>query len=320
MSQNIHINPEWINPKRVSYFSIRDYVAQIELSKETLLHSEETAKAFEQYLSKMKYFFGDRMESIISYWLDSGLVELEESSKLENHGFSSKELTIADLLFDRATISHSKIKRIHEFVCKRSGTNAKVVGEYRSGIASVGVFLDDHTYQPYWYGAESEDIREFMASFLNYYRTRKAGEIFSNPFIKAALVHLLFVRIHPFEDGNGRTARILQNISFTAELNGIYDSKLKISPLNISESIRRNGYYYANRLNRIFFDMDHREENNEAINRWINFNLDMYDEQIYYQKSRFPNPSSLTALENLRFHDKDAYRKEAEKMGLKKLF
>ena len=51
-----------------------------------------------------------------------------------------------------------------------------------------------------------------------------------------------------------------------------------------------------------------------------NFILDMYDEQIYYQKSRFPNPSSLTALENLRFHDKDAYRKEAEKMGLKKLF
>ena len=110
----------------------------------------------------------------------------------------------------------------------------------------------------------------------------------------------MFVRIHPFEDGNGRTARILQNISFTAELNRIYGSKLKISPLNISESIRRNGYYYANRLNRIFFDMDH--------------------EQIYYQKNRFPNPSSLTALENLRFHDKDAYRKEAEKMGLKKLF
>ena len=51
-----------------------------------------------------------------------------------------------------------------------------------------------------------------------------------------------------------------------------------------------------------------------GVNRWINFNLDMYDEQIYYQKNRFPNPSSLTALENLRFHDKDAYRKEAEKM------
>ena len=44
----------------------------------------------------------------------------------------------------------------------------------------------------------------------------------SNPFLKSALIHLLFLRIHPYADGNGRTARLLHNSKFTASINSIY--------------------------------------------------------------------------------------------------
>jgi len=33
-----------------------------------------------------------------------------------------------------------------------------------------------------------------------------------NPVLKSALAHLHFVSIHPFSDGNGRTARLLMNL------------------------------------------------------------------------------------------------------------
>ena len=32
-----------------------------------------------------------------------------------------------------------------------------------------------------------------------------------NPFVQASLLHLLFVSIHPFQDGNGRIARLLHS-------------------------------------------------------------------------------------------------------------
>lgn len=47
-----------------------------------------------------------------------------------------------------------------------------------------------------------------------------------------SLVHLLFLRIHPYTDGNGRTARILHNIKFTEMINKVYSTRLKLSPLN----------------------------------------------------------------------------------------
>ena len=60
----------------------------------------------------------------------------------------------------------------------------------------------------YWRGSEVKDIKKFMNDFLIYYKDSSISIINTNPFIKASLIHLIFVRIHPFLDGNGRTARV----------------------------------------------------------------------------------------------------------------
>ena len=303
------INPNWINPNRVKYFNLSDYLSQIRLQDNVLYHMEETALSFEEYLKKIGQYCDYDASSIIGYWLDNALLELQQSCRLEGHIFSLKDLAESDLFFDKTTISHNRIKRIHEFVCNHSNTNAKVVGEYRSNIIDIGVFLDDNSYQTYWYGCEAADIKKFIDSFIEYFRQKGVSELYNNPFVKAALVHLLFVRIHPFSDGNGRTARIIQNISFTNEINRIYDTKLKISPLNISQSISSpfNRHDYADRINTIFFDLDHPETNNIAINKWIDFILYMYDEQIYYHTST----NRLNELESIaKYFEKDNFDKE----------
>ena len=92
-------------------------------------------------------------------------------------------------------------------------------------------------------------------------------------------MHLLFVRIHPYVDGNSRTARLLHNSKFTEGINDIYGTKLKISPLNLSRSIYLNKFSYLNILNSIYFDLEH--DSNDAINAWFNMMLNMTDEQIY---------------------------------------
>lgn len=62
-------------------------------------------------------------------------------------------------------------------------------------------------------------------------------------------------------------------------INKLYGTRLKLSPLNISESILINKITYVKRIDNIYFDI--KNDCNEEINAWFNFILDMVDEQLY---------------------------------------
>lgn len=61
-----------------------------------------------------------------------------------------------------------------------------------------------------FYFATPEETPAKMTELLDWYK-EKALEKEVNPILLAAEFHYKFIRIHPFDDGNGRTARILMN-------------------------------------------------------------------------------------------------------------
>lgn len=61
-----------------------------------------------------------------------------------------------------------------------------------------------------FYFATPEETGAEMTALLDWY-TKKSQEENVNPILLAAEFHYKFIRIHPFDDGNGRTARILMN-------------------------------------------------------------------------------------------------------------
>lgn len=136
----------------------------------------------------------------------------------------------------------------------------------------------------FWRGANPEDVYKFMTDFISIYKQNKISLLYSNPFLVASLMSLLFNRIHPYTDGNGRTSRIIYNLKFTEQINKNYQIKLMLSPLNISNRILANKYTYVNRINRIAFNL--KDDTNEAINDWFDFILTMADEQLNYSKTR----------------------------------
>ncbi|MFH1916966.1 MAG: Fic family protein [Nanoarchaeota archaeon] len=74
------------------------------------------------------------------------------------------------------------------------------------------------------------EIDPLLHEFFQWYKKNNI-----HPVIKAALVHLRFVTIHPFSDGNGRMSRIMMN--FVLHKNGY--------PMLNIEYINRNSYYNA---------------------------------------------------------------------------
>jgi len=56
-----------------------------------------------------------------------------------------------------------------------------------------------------------ENVQDEIAELVSWFNEKSGIE---DPVLLAALLHYRFVRIHPFDDGNGRTARLLMNYVF----------------------------------------------------------------------------------------------------------
>lgn len=191
------------------------------------------------------------------------------------------------LIFSTLTINSKRIHDLHNFAIKKEIEEGKYPETYAFRQNEVNVSRynqSENREEIFWRGVQSKDVIKFMNDFIRIYRQSGISLLYSNPFLFSALIHLLFVRIHPYSDGNGRTARIIHNIKFTEMVNKLYGTKLKISPLNLSRSILLNKQTYVNRINDIYFDIEH--DSNEEINKWFNFILDMADEQIYFSSQQ----------------------------------
>ena len=293
------------NEDIVKYFSLEEYVDKIKLEPYVLTHLEETNKAFNDYLKTLSKYDPDY---IINYWIYLLYRELKYNQAIEEKPYLGFDITKNDIFFNTLAISHNRIHELHQTV-----TNGECEKGYRKIPVYVGATRNGKE-EIIWRGVEPEDVDAFMNDFIKIYKQHSTSLLYSNPFLKSALVHLLFVRIHPFRDGNGRTARMIQNIKFTDIVNRIYDMRLKISPLNLSRSIRENKITYVNILDNIYFDLEH--DHNEWINRWYNIILNMVDEQLYMSSNRIGEINDKY-LRNLKEIKEDDTNEKIGKMRLR---
>ncbi len=295
-----------INLEKFDYFPIEEYIDRVKITDGLLRHLEDTNEKFETYI---KYLSLYNDYEIIHHWIMSLFNEIVSSQKIESHFLNPNDILKNDVFFDTLQISHARIKKLHNFAM------GKMDSESLEDYHKKDVFIkriNNGKEEIVWYGAKSEDVKRFMDDFIEFYKNNSLKSIYSNPFLKSAMVHLLFVRIHPFSDGNGRTARLIHNLKFTQSINRIYGTALKISPLNISQNILLNKITYVNRINDIYFDLKH--DSNKEINRWLDFILDMVDEQIFY------NMNKINWLEeNLDITKADGISAEEAKQRVKKM-
>lgn len=115
---------------------------------------------------------------------------------------TSEALTLVDqLVGDRASLDEATIREIHRRVLWQQSP-LLTPGEYRKGENRVV----DASGRPIFSTPPSGDVPELMREFVAW--LQDAVDRHPAPVV-AALAHLEFVAIHPFNDGNGRTARLI---------------------------------------------------------------------------------------------------------------
>jgi len=143
-----------------------------------------TLKETEDVIENRRIAFHGRerdVKEVQNYWV--ALLKVEE--------FVSKKTEFSEIF----------IKRIHAIVEK--GKRAKPT-EYRKG---QNVIRDSKTGGIVYLPPEAKDVPKLMKQMVRWVNVAEKEKI--PPPIIAGLAHYQFVTIHPYYDGNGRTARLL---------------------------------------------------------------------------------------------------------------
>ncbi len=122
---------------------------------------------------------------------------LREHFEVINH--SEAIVLLEELVAENQPLHEWDIKLLHQLVLKN--IDQENAGQYRQ----VNVLISGAEHKP----IEAVRVQQFMQDFVLWYQNSAAS---LHPIERAALVHSHFVKIHPFIDGNGRTARLLMNL------------------------------------------------------------------------------------------------------------
>lgn len=157
---------------------------------------------------------------------------------------------VEEIVKNEEELSEWQIKNIHKLILK--GIEDQHAGTYRD--QNVVISGAEHT------PPDSFLVNDEMERFVNWYNTEAQA---LHPVERASMVHILFVEIHPFIDGNGRTARLLLNLELM---------KAGYPPIIIKKDNRLN-YYKA--LDKAHTTNDNKEFIEIVVDE-LNSTLDLY--------------------------------------------
>jgi len=160
---------------------------------------------------------------------------------------------------EKEQIKAADLLNIHRILTKNVMHNTTDSGVFRNRQVFVGKRIFDGTtfrevveYMP----PKTEEVPQLIRKFIDWLNLDKTREI--NPVLLAAIAHYEIARIHPFIDGNGRTARLLATlILYLSD----FDHR-RIFALDDFYDRDRQGYYAA---------LKTAQQNNGDITKWLEY-------------------------------------------------
>ena len=165
-------------------------------------------------LSTPNFSFYTSVASVYSSKIEGETIELDSYIKHKRDGFSFKpdytkktdDLYSAYQFAQQNPLNEKNIKEIHKLLSKNI-LEIAWQGKYRTQNMYVATDEGKIEYvaaSPYQVSSELEKFNTDLSTLLNHPLSVE------KVFYFAAMLHLVFVKIHPWNDGNGRTARLIE--------------------------------------------------------------------------------------------------------------
>lgn len=195
---------------------VKEMLTNMSLSPKTVRILRETTRLHTTHYSTM--IEGNRLsieqvENVIKQDVTIGGRQRDEH---EVKGYYKALKQIETWSQENKEITETLIQKLHALVMAGGSGRVKAT-PYRTG---QNVIKDGRTRSIVYLPPEAQDLVELMQEFSLW--VEHARVICP---IKAAITHYQFVTIHPYYDGNGRTARLLTNLVLQKggyDLDGLY--------------------------------------------------------------------------------------------------
>lgn len=153
--------------------------------------------------------------SLILHGLTAHGKPMRDHLDIEGHDEAVKAME--DAVKRNESLNEVFIRNLHKVLLKEPYDNDAItpdgqpvkrriaVGEYKTQPNNVRTSTGE-----IYYFTPPEQVKSAMGDLIDWYRRQEdEGE---HPIVIAATFHYRFIRIHPFDDGNGRMARLLMNM------------------------------------------------------------------------------------------------------------
>jgi len=170
---------------------------EVSLRKDALLRSVHSSTSIEGNLLSLEQ---------VSELADGRDIMVRRKDKQEVLNYIEALEKIPDFA-KKPIISINDLLKIHKIIIKGTMENPVDEGKFRNRMVFV---VNSATGKTIFTPPSPDEVPKLVKEFLDWINSQEVKEI--NPVIEAGITHYEIVRIHPFIDGNGRTARVMATL------------------------------------------------------------------------------------------------------------
>lgn len=257
------------NVKDHMLHTLQEYRKYLESLKEIEKTSPQLVKNFFRLLKINELKASQQMESEDSFLVDIGLGPILDGTEK-----SSIDIVTRYILRDKS-LNNERLEKIHRIILRGTSDDKEKNYKIRTGEEDTYIYeISNGIERTLYVAPKSEEVNlylDYLYTFLDN-NTNNELDVFLTPY----LVHFYISALQPFNNGNTRLARLIQYGDIFKASRKLLDYNLKQPALFLSENYQLNCINYRRMIADIVL-----EPSDENFNRWINYNLNMTDEQLY---------------------------------------
>jgi Uncharacterized conserved protein len=196
---------------------VKQKILHLPLTPTVLSSLRETARLYTTHYSTMiegNRLDPDQVEEVLKH---QGHFPGRERDEHEVKGYYAALAQVEKWAAQGASVTEKMIQTLHALVMAKGKKNPKPT-QYRDG---QNVIRDGRTKAIVYMPPEAKDVKSLMAGLVDWIGKHKGLPC---PVV-AGIAHYQFATIHPYYDGNGRTARLLTTLILHLggyDLKGLY--------------------------------------------------------------------------------------------------
>lgn len=165
-------------------------------------------------LTRNNFGYSFSKASVYSSLIEGNTIDLDTYLRFASTGMNTKsksyqeieDLRAAYMYAQKTALTKKAFLRAHDFSTRTIIEEEK----YRGKVRDKNVFIYSNQVRIYT-GAAPEIVQDELDLFFHDIEILIDRKLtITETFYYASMIHLMFVKIHPFADGNGRTARLLE--------------------------------------------------------------------------------------------------------------